>query len=162
MIVVADSTPIIALARIGHLNLLKSVHGTLIVPNAVYQELVKAGEHKSGVKEIREAEWIIVETVKNSLAVQLLNERIDLGESEAIALAIEKKASLLLIDEAKGRKIAEGQGLVIVGTVGTLLTAKNDGLIPRLKPLLDTLMEDGFRLSKKLYNGLLASVNEEG
>lgn len=118
MIVVADTSPIAALARIGQLNLLKQIYQRLIVPDAVYRELITSGQNWQGLSAIQDADWIEVENVDGDAVAELLELRIDLGESEAIALALKLNASTLLIDELRGRRIAQEKGLAIVGTIG--------------------------------------------
>ena len=86
---------------------------------------------------------------------------LDPGEAEAIVLAIELKADALLIDEKKGRKIAQEYGIVITGLLGILIDSKAENLIQEVKPILDRLIfEIGFRISPKLYQDILEKVNE--
>lgn len=152
MIVVSDSGPFIALARIGYLYLLQSLYGQLSIPPAVLREVVTLGRGRPGAEELDAANWIQVVEVSDMVAVQLLRERLDAGESEAIVLALELHADLLLIDEARGRRIAEIRNLKKTGTVGTLVMAKRHGLITTITPLLDALLASGFRMSEELYN----------
>ncbi|MCB0086480.1 MAG: DUF3368 domain-containing protein [Caldilineaceae bacterium] len=161
MIVVADSTPLIALARIGRLKLLKSLYGELIIPDAVFDEVVHSGKDRAGVTQVQKAEWIKRQSVDNEVAVQLLRERLDRGESEAIILALELEADLLLIDEMKGRRIAEAQGIAVTGTVGAIVAAKRQNVIDSVQPLLDDLRHNEFRLSDELYKIALAMADEE-
>ena len=151
MIVVANAGPLIALARIGHLELLRLLYGEIHIPPGVRDEVVAAGQECPGAVEVSAANWIHVVKVHDTVAVQLLRDRLGVGESEAIVLAMELNADLLLMDEARGRRVAEGRGLNKTGTVGTLIMAKKRGLISAVRPLLDRLRATGFRMNDELY-----------
>lgn len=151
MIVVADAGPLIALARIGQFGLLRSLYGQLHVPPTVRDEVVILERERPGADDVNAAAWIHTVEVRDVTAVQLLRERLDAGESEAIVLAIQLAADLLVIDEARGRRVAEARGLNKTGTIGTLIAAKKRGLVPEVKPLSDDLRAAGFRLSEDLY-----------
>src|SRR4030067_40619 len=147
---VSSSTPLIALSRIGQFTILKKYFSEINIPKAVYDEVVIQGGELYGAKEVKNLKWVNVQEVKNYLAVDALKASLDDGESEAIILAIESKANLLLIDDADGRKIAQSMGLKITGTVGILLMAAENGDL-NLKTSLDHLMAEGFRLTIKEY-----------
>ena len=156
--VVSNSTPLIALSHIDKLDLLKQYFSEIIIPDAVYHEVVVEGGDRYGAKEIKKLDWVKVTSVRNALAVTALETIVDKGEAEAITLAAEIKSRLLLIDDAEGRKTALGMGLNITGTVGIILMAAKDGKLD-LKNTLDHLLSAGFRLSDKEYQriiGLLA------
>lgn len=129
MIVVADSSPLIALCRIGRLELLHDLFGQLVVPNAVWLEVVASDPGKSGVKEIAAAPWIIRQTVTDMPLVQLLRQDLGAGESEAIVLAREISADVLLMDERRGREAAKRLGITCTGLVGVLLEARRRGAV---------------------------------
>lgn len=152
MIVVANAGPLIALGQISHIDLLRSLFGELRIPMAVKHEVSGPGHSRIGQQEISTANWIHVCEVHNTTAVELLQERLDLGESEAIVLAIELNADLLLIDEARGRRVAESRGMEKTGTLGVLIMAKRRGLIPVVTPLLSELRAAGFRMSEELHH----------
>jgi predicted nucleic acid-binding protein len=151
MIVVANAGPLIALARIGHFNLLQSLYKQLYVPPAVLNEVMISGRGYPGADEVGLVTWIQTVNVQDKTAVQLLQERLDTGESEAIVLALELKADLLLIDEARGRRVAEARDLNKSGTIGALVLAKKRGLAPKMTPLLNALLASGFHIGEDLY-----------
>jgi len=164
MIVVSNASPLIALAKIGQLQLLCSVYKEVYISAVVREEVgfIRSGvENRPGTEEISSARWIQTVNVSNLAEVEVLRERLDAGESEAIVLAIELKADLLLIDEARGRKVAQAKGVNTTGTVGTLVAAKRKGLIPELATLLDCLVDSGFRMSEELYQTALL-LGDEG
>jgi predicted nucleic acid-binding protein len=162
--VVSDSSTLIHLSSIGKLSLLKSLFGEITIPQAVWKEVVEHGANRPGAAEVAKAfqeGWIKISTPQNTAFVHLLSRELDHGESQAIALAIEKQASLLLIDESEGRKIASMYKIPKTGVVGILLSAKQQGLIYSLKTELDTLRHKGnFRMDEKLYQHILKASNE--
>ncbi len=107
MLIVCDTSPITNLLQIGHLDVLEKLFGQVIIPEKVFEEL-SFYEHQK--EKIENLEWISVKTVQNQKKVKLLNERLDSGEAEAIVLAKEINADIIIIDEKKGRVIAEEYG----------------------------------------------------
>lgn len=160
MIVVANAGPLIALAQIDHFALLRGLYGHLYIPTAVREEVVTAGQGRPGAGLTGDADWIDVVEVHDRAAVQILADRLDIGESQAIVLAIELDADLLLIDEARGRRVAEARGIARTGTIGTLIMGKRRGLLPSVAPELDKLQIAGFRMGQDLYESALALAGE--
>ena len=160
-IVVSDSSPLIHLSQIGRLQLLKKLFGKLIIPQAVYREVVIEGGEKPGSKEVREASWITVMEIRNKRLKRLLQFQLDEGEAEAIVLALETKASLILLDDREARLQARRLGLRITGTPGILLRAKKLGLIRNMREEIDKLKQTGFRISKNLEEEVLKVVGEK-
>lgn len=152
--VVSNSTPLIVLSKINQLALLKEYFSEVYIPKAVYKEVVVQGGKLYGAEEVNNLDYIKVKEVKNKLAVKSLMTSLDEGEAEAIILAAESKANLLLIDDADGRKVAQSMDLKITGTVGILLMAAQDKKLD-LKKSLDHLLAEGFRLSEKEYQRIL-------
>ncbi len=161
MIVIADSSPLILLARIEQLWLLHALFSKVVVPTAVYAETVGQGELRPGAAEIASVDWISVEQVTDILAVRMLRQQIGPGESEAIVLALQVDADILLIDDAKGRRIAESYGVTAVGTIGILIEAKRFNLIPTVKPSLMAVREVGLRMDTQLYEHALRLSGED-
>lgn len=159
--VVSNTSPIMNLTIVGQLNLLERLYGQLVIPEAVLQELLAIGTEQSEVGEIQTLPWIKTQSVTNRTLVDSLLLELHAGEAEAIVLAMELKADLLLIDERLGRKIASRLGIKFVGILGILVEAKDKGFIVAVKPILDDLIfKAGFWVSRPLYEHVLQSVGE--
>ncbi len=154
--IVSNTGPLIALARIDQFDLLHELFGTVYIPPAVRSEILDP----CTLDAVSGANWMVVCTTKDEIAVQLLKEELDAGESEAIILARERNADLLLLDERAARRKAVTLELTVIGTLGVLLMAKNRGLIPALKPLLADLRIAGFYIGEALYAQVLHSAGE--
>jgi len=160
VIVVSDASPIIGLSAIGLLDLLQDLYQSVLVPEAVYREVTKISG-LPGAKEIEAAQWIRRHALPANSLVTALTTKLDLGESEAIALALEQKADLLLMDERQGRYIARRMGLEVIGVLGALVEAKHRNHLAKLKPALDELASTaGFRVSGALYQKALTIAGE--
>lgn len=163
MIIVSDTSPITNLAAIGQLDLLRQLYSRVIIPEAVYNEMVDINKIVPGAVEVQTLSWIQTQTVINSLLTEIQenNESIHLGEAEAIILSLEMKADLLLMDERRGRIVATNYGINITGLLGVLIQAKKQGLIPAIKPLIDQLItQANFRVNRQLYTVVLQASNE--
>ncbi len=158
-IIVSNTTPLIALAWLNHLDLLPTLFGTLHIPQAVYDE-IQHNPTATGAAELTSVSWLKISPVQDTMAVSLLLDQLDAGESEAIVLARELQASLLLMDERRGRRRALQTGLNVVGTLGILIRARHQDLIGPLRPLLDQLQQLPFYVSKELYQHGLEQVGE--
>ena len=157
MIIVSNTTPIIALSSIQKIHLLKDLFEKVYLPEAVFKE-VKSKE-RYGFSEI-ESDFFIIQPVQGQMYVNLLLHDIDNGEAEAIILATEINADLLIIDERIGFKMAMSQNLNCTGTLGILSMAKKQGLIIKVKPLIDELQAKGLWYSEKLLNNFLIQEEE--
>ena len=161
MIVVSNATPLIALAAAGHLDLLRRLYGHILIPRQVYREAVKRKPDAAGAAVIGAAVWIEVLDIHDHDRVQELETKLDAGEAEAIVLAIEQSADLLLMDEPAGRTQAKQLGRRMTGTLGLLLAAKNRGLIAAVRPVLDDLdARAGFRMGRELREQVLRAAGE--
>jgi len=158
MIIVCDSSPLIALSIVNRLDLLDSLFSDVLVPVTVFNEAIVADKPEAG----RIADWAQGKVVAatNRPLINSYSLLLDLGESEAIALYFEKKADFLLIDEKKGRKIASYSNINIIGSLGILLMSKKKGLIPSVKPFLNCLQESYIRVSDELYQKTLELAGE--
>ncbi len=140
---------------------MRQLYDRVVIPGHVYDEIVAAGKGQPGAKQIVEADWIETRQVMVSSLVDALIYELDRGEAEAIVLAHEIKADLILIDEHKGRRVASRFGLRFIGLLGVLVEAMKRGLVSRVKPLLDDLIKtSGFWVDRKLYEYVLKTVSE--
>jgi uncharacterized protein len=145
VIIVCDTSPINNLAAIGQLHLLYQLYGTVLIPEAVYRELTDPSFPVAGATEVRTFDWIQTRAVSDRTLVEALNNELDIGEAEAIALAVEVQADQILIDERRGQQVATRLNLRFTGVLGILVEAKSQGLIGEIKPLLDAKSTGGFQ-----------------
>ena len=144
---VVDSTCLIGLERIGRLDLLPALLDPIFVPLAVANEF--------GSRPL----WMTPSAVRDGGMVAALRLVVDLGEAEAITLAHEKGLRIIL-DDRKAREAAQRLGVPVTGTVGLLLKAKREGLVPAIRPLMDALAEHQFRIANSLYAEALRLAGE--
>jgi predicted nucleic acid-binding protein len=156
---VSNSTPLIALAWLNQLDLVPVLFDTLHIPQAVYDE-IHYNPTAVGAVELEAVSWLKTSSVQNTIAVSLLLDQLDAGESEAIVLARELHADLVLMDERRGRRRALQAGLNVVGTLGILIRARHQNLVGPLRPLLDQLQQLPFHISAELYHDVLRQVGE--
>ena len=163
MTIVCNTSPISNLAAIGQLALLQQVYSSIVIPLAVSDEIAKVAAIYTQAALVPSQPWITIQSVADTTVVQRLqSKKLDAGESEAIALALELDAELLVIDEQLGRRIAIDEGLNIIGLIGVLLEAKSRGLIAKVKPLMDDLIVQArFRISMQLYTDILLLASEQ-
>ena len=165
MIVVSDTTPLISLMKIDHLDLIHQLFGEVQIPNAVFMELVSNSRFPNESRQIREYSFIKKVDVTDIQSVNLLRRStgLDAGESEAIVLSDSIKSSLLLMDEVKGRQVARQMGIPLIGTIGILLAAYKENLLTKEEILkcIETLKVAGRHISNKLYTQLLEKLTED-
>ena len=161
--VVADTSPLFYLAKLGHFALLRDLYDRVHIPPEVWRETLAGGRVEPALAPVfLKAEsdgWLVISAVAPLAQIPGLN-RLDAGEQEAISLAKELGAKLI-IDEKRGRTVAAQLGLTVTGTLGVLVDAKLNELIPALAPELAKLRrETGFRLSEKLARLALQRADE--
>lgn len=161
MIVVSNTSPLTNLAAIGKFHLLRDLYGYIHIPAAVWNELNAFGRAWPGRDEVLAAEWVTRRSIQNVPLATALQRDLDAGEAETIALALEMKADLVLMDEREGRRIAQRLGLHVVGVVGVLIASKAHNLVDVIQPLLDDLRyKAGFYLSDTVYHKALQIAGE--
>lgn len=163
MIVVADSTPIISLLKIKRLGILEKLFGEVLIPPAVFDELVRNPDFRDEAEEIRSCRFIRSCEPEGGLSGADLIRRIggiDIGESEAIMLTKALSADLLIIDEVKGRRAALDAGVRITGTIGVLLVAFKKKLLTagEIEECVSGLRNAGRHIGEKHFEKLLGMI----
>ena len=159
-VVVSDTSPLRALAHLDHLDWLRVLFGQVLVPPAVVDELQFPPDRFLPV-DLQQLPFLVVTTPHDLGRVDELRRSLDLGEAEALALAEEVGAELVLIDEVVGRAAATRAGFNIMGTLGILLRAKSNGWCDAVKPLLDQLQSElNFFIAPELRSLILIQAGE--
>ncbi|MBT9779731.1 DUF3368 domain-containing protein [Clostridium sp. MCC353] len=164
MIIIPDTTPIISLIKAGHLELLYHLFTEVMIPEAVYLELTSNTAFEKEAEVVRHCSFIKVQKVTELKSVSILRKvtGLDAGESEAIVLAEETNAQLLLMDEHKGRRVARQMGITITGTVGILLQAYDENLIlgEEVELCLLKMRDCGIRIGNELQKKVFAHIKK--
>lgn len=155
MIVVSDTSPITSLIAIGRVELLKALFGDVLVPPAVADELRRSHAELPS--------FIVVSQVNDLARVAALEHELDRGEAEAIVLASEARADLVLMDETIGRAVAIREHIRAIGLLGVLLLGKQRGLVTSIKESMASLeSQAGFYLSTQVKKMVLEQAGETG
>ena len=149
-IIISDTSCLIALSKIEKLDILRDLYQEIIITNDVFREF-------GGTLP----DWILVTEVKDTHRQKEIEKRLDKGEASSIALALQIDNATLIIDEIKGRKIAQSFNIDIIGTIGIILLADKKGLIPDVTSIILRLVNKGFRLSDKLINKIIEKYGQK-
>lgn len=161
MIVISDTTAISTFLQIGELEMLERLFQEVVIPAKVYDELQVLSNFGVDISPLQNAAWLRVKMPSRSPLLTLLENSLDPGEANAIALAVELKADLLLMDEARGRKVAHSMNLPFTGVGGVLIRAKDAGLIASVTSFLDLIgRKTNFYLSQKARAIILKAAGE--
>lgn len=158
MIVVPDAGPLIYLATADHLDLLTRLYDRVVVPRIVHDEVVVAGAGLPGSAQVAAAAWIEVQDAEPDAE---LARSLDRGEAAAIPLAARLGATLLC-DDADARAEARRRELVVIGTLGVLLLAKDRGLVARIEPIVRSMRSAGMYVAERLLREVLDAADEAG
>ena len=156
-LVVSNTTPLIKLVGVGLLDLLPTLYQEIHVPEAVFNEYQAGRAQHPNSPDLVTLSWIIVHTIAPDPAVPT---GLDAGEAQAIALARTLSARLILLDERRGRDLAERLGLPVVGTMAVLIEGKLQGHIPLVAPVIDQMIAQGRRISPRLRAEVLKRAGE--
>lgn len=145
--------------KLSRLDILKKLYSEISIPLAVFQE-IESGKNKTYYQDLSKIDWINIVKIQDKKALKYFLD-LDIGESEAIVLATEMVADLIIMDEKLGRCHAKHADLKVTGTIGILLKAKIQGIIKDLKPLLIELVEKEVWISDKLIEEILKEAGEQ-
>lgn len=160
---VSDTSPILGLAAIGQLDLLREQFGDIFIPQAVLAELRVESSFRGAavIQQALQESWIKPREIENLPLAQSLSLDLNKGESEAITLAIDLGMTIIVMDERLGRDKARNMGLTAIGVLGILLSAKKQGRIESLKQAMSDLRNEiGFFISPDLYARMLSLAGE--
>ncbi|MEZ5387188.1 MAG: DUF3368 domain-containing protein [Prosthecobacter sp.] len=158
--IVCNSGPLIALGGVDQLGLLRSLFGIVCIAAEVAAECQAGGVSKTGLEAFRAASWLQVVDL-GTPPDPLLTSLLDLGEARTIELALRQPDAVLLMDEARGRRVARDiYGLQVVGTGRILVEARRTGLITSVKPLIETIRNNGYWLSDRIVAEVLRQAGE--
>jgi hypothetical protein len=158
-VVVSDTSPLLNLALLDRLYLLRTQFSEVTVPRSVWDELTEGKEGLEALRELRDDDFLdIVDVERSDLFVEVFHE-LDLGETAAICYAVEHGADLVLLDERDGRRVARRHDLDVTGVIGVLLRGAKNGNVD-LEEELDALREAGFWISDDLYEQVLSETAE--
>jgi predicted nucleic acid-binding protein len=158
---VSDTSPLLFLAKLDRLDLLRRTAVEIAAPNAVLQEIQQRPDEASRKLQEAQRSWLKARPVTDKALVEVLLADLDEGEAEVIALAVELQADRVLLDDLDGRRLARRIGLTPVGTLGLLLAARRQGEIPSLRAEIEKLLECGFRAHEDLVAAVLREAGEE-
>ena len=149
--VVADSSALIALDRIGLLVDLGPVFDACLIPPAVAGEIAPT---------VQRPAWITVQPLTQPLDARVVVAGLDQGETEVLSLALELGTHTVVVDERRARRTALALGLPIIGAVGLLARAKGEGVLPAVRPAIEALRRTGFFVSNALVERVLREAGE--
>lgn len=165
MIVVSDTTPLISLMKASRLDVLQKMFGEILIPETVFEELTTNDCFQEEAEQIRNCAFIRRVSVDEQKTVAILRRAtgLDQGESEAIIYADDHQADFLLMDEAAGRKVAKAMGLRIMGTVGVLVNAFEDGILTAedVEDAFEVLRNANRRISEELIQNAMEHIQSK-
>lgn len=155
---VIDASPLILLSRSRYLGLLEAFAQPVWVPQPVVDEILRRGDEDITAQAIEQTDWLVTQPVADT-PTAILEWRLGAGESATLALALTHGLEAI-IDDLAGRKCAASLAVPVRGTLGIVLAAKQRGLIPKARPVIEDMMTAGLYLSRKVLDQALQRVGE--
>lgn len=158
--VIVNTTPLVLLGNVGKLDLFKSLYKQIIIPHAVYEEVIKVDDQASQIVRSR-PEWLLIENAPSLENQPLFKAKLHAGEIEVISLALNQQNTIVVLDDKAARQTAKYLGLTVTGTLGLLLRAKERGYIPEIKPIINEFNRNGFRVNSSIIDEVLRLAGEQ-
>ena len=155
---VIDASPLILLSRGGYISLLEDFARPVWVPQPVADEISRRGDQDITAQTIENTSWLVIQPVP-ATPTTILQWRLGAGESATLTLAQAHRLEAI-IDDLAGRKCAASLDIPVRGTLGIILVARQRGLIPEARPVIEDLMRSGLYLSRKVLEQALQRVGE--
>lgn len=160
MRVICDTSPLILLAKIGRLELLFQLYGQVVVPVSVLDEIRgRSTEETTAIESLVENQALEIQRGSPE-ALERVPADLGAGEREAIALAMETEADIVVLDDREGRRVARERDLPVTGTIGILIEARARDMIPSVRRELDRLIEAGMWIDEAFYHRILHEFDE--
>lgn len=154
--VLANTTPLIALANINQLELLHKLYATIIVPRAVMAEIVR----EPAKRRVHACPWIRTEDIQDQSQRDIFRAGLHAGEVDVTILAREQSADLVIMDDNAAKKAAKFLGINVTETLGVLLKAKKEGYLDKIEPIMNELLLDGLFISDAVRAYVLKAAGE--
>jgi predicted nucleic acid-binding protein len=158
-LVVSNTSPLLYLHQVNQLDLLRKLYGRIQIPPAVEEELRTGAERGIAVPDVQVLEWVDVQPLSDTTLLPVVTD-LGPGEAEAIALALSSPGSLLILDDKLGRRIARLNGVPITGTLGVLVKARREALLPSISPVIEALRRTTMHLAQELIETALRESGE--
>ena len=156
---IINSSPLIILSRTGHLPLLEFFAREIWIPGQVMGEILRYGPDDITVRSIAESSWLVAQPVQ-PIPASVLTFKIDAGESAVLAMGLSHPDTEVIIDDLAGRECANALGIPMRGTLSVVLAAKRGGIISKVAPIINDLLDEGLYLSDQIIEHALARAGE--
>lgn len=160
MRIVCDTSPLILLAKIDRLELLFRLYTQTAIPISVLDEVrVRPTEETTAIESLVENQAIQIQRVSPQV-LESVPADLGAGEREAIALAIETDANMIVLDDREGRRVARERELSVTGTIGVLVEARARDMVASVRKEMDRLIEAGMWIDEAFYHRILQEFDE--
>lgn len=158
-LIISNTSPLLYLHQVGHLDLLRNLYGQIQIPQAVEEELRAGARQGIDVPDVSTLEWVRIRPLRDRTLLPVVTD-LGSGEAEAIALAVAHPGSLLILDDSLGRRIARLNRVVHTGTLGVLVKARNEGLLASISPVIEALQKTTMYLTPSLIEMVMKQADE--